>query len=189
MRVTKTAAALLFVGLIVGIIVGFVVGCMLFQPQFSALHSNLDVLDAQLEEALVYLNAYAQLLSDLEEVCVQLEKDIVFLEDLNKTLIMRGETEALEEQLALWSDARESSGEVDATLPSKVDAVMDALRLLSLWSGSLPSENATWEEIVAYELEGLILMASYDNAYYAFETAYISAIQRHIRDVTEFTEG
>jgi hypothetical protein len=211
----KKAGIMLVLDLIVGAVVGYGIGFANYQPQISSLQTSLysaqseignltaECLDLQgqlanltaevtalqssLENALSKVSSFRMKLSTIEDYCVQLEKDIVFLEKLYTELTVY--TTTAEDEIALWNEIRTASMDVNVSLVGKIDDIIGGVNAIFTLMELVPEEGASYEEQASFWLLAFLMQSGYHTYYVAFERIYVSTIQNHLSALTEFMQN
>jgi len=148
----KNIVVILIVGLLIGAGVGCGVGIMVFQLEITMLETRLSKLESEI--------------ATIKNACVQLEKDAVFLNQLNNVV---GGDLPISIEIELWDEVRAVSVDVDESLPLRIDVIKGTL--IALIQADNPAQV-------------VFFLNKFNLDYYGFETIYVTAIQNHIEAVT-----
>ena len=191
-------------------IVGLVVGVVLCQPEISrqreelsSARTQIDDLQSQVDQRDDALEAASQIISTLqsnlssandelddvrdeleflqnavEYLGVYVEKDVEFLSLLSERLETYPFTDT-----TLLAELRDAGYDVDPTIASKIDTIIDHIDTLTDWAARMPPETAPCEERYTWLLEGYQILGQYLIDYREFVQAFLEPIETHLTAV------
>ena len=195
---------------VVCLVSGLILGIALCQPEIqrqraelSSARTQIDELQTQvgeLESSRLDLMVHIEMLqvdlesanSELQEVSHKLEiledrieylsayteKDIEFLSLLSERLENHQFTD-----LTLLVELRETSHDVDPSIASTINAIIDDIETFLDWSTRMPPESASYEERYTWLIQGYQTIGRYLIDYREFVRSFLDPIETHLEAV------